>query len=91
MKIEVFEMERMQSTWENVVEYDLSESGVLPVSLRELSEMGLDLEWALDTPLTYSQSNGSAGTQELSGSIRAPPSKTSRSPTGPRRPTTWSL
>jgi hypothetical protein len=31
MKIEVFEMERMQSTWENVVEYDLSESGVLPV------------------------------------------------------------
>ena len=47
MKIEVFEMERMQSTWENVVEFDLSESGVLPVSLRELSEMGFDLEWAL--------------------------------------------
>jgi aspartate/methionine/tyrosine aminotransferase len=58
MKIEVFEMERMQSTWENVVEFDLSESGVLPVSLRELSEMGFDLEWALNTPLTYSQSNG---------------------------------
>ena len=37
MKIEVFEMERMQSTWENVVDFDLSESGVLPVSLRELS------------------------------------------------------
>ncbi len=48
----------MQSTWENVVDYDLSESGVLPVSLRELAEMGFDLEWALDTPLTYSQSNG---------------------------------
>jgi len=58
MKIEVFEMERMQSTWENVVDFDLSESGVLPVSLRELSEMGFDIEWALDTPLTYSQSNG---------------------------------
>ena len=58
MKIEVFQMERMQSTWENVVDYDLSESGVLPVSLRELSEMGFDIEWALDTPLTYSQSNG---------------------------------
>jgi aspartate/methionine/tyrosine aminotransferase len=58
MKIEVFEMERMQSTWENVVDYDLSESGVLPVTLRELTELGFDLEWALDTPLTYSQSNG---------------------------------
>ncbi len=64
MKIEVFEMERMQSTWENVVDFDLSESGVLPVSLRELSEMGLDLEWALDTPLTYSQSNGTPQLRE---------------------------
>ncbi len=58
MKIPIFEMERMQSTWENVVDYDLSESGVYPVSLRELGEMGLDLDWALDTPLSYSQSNG---------------------------------
>ena len=58
MKIETFEMERMQSTWENVVDFDLSESGVLPVTLRELSDMGFDLEWALDTPLTYSQSTG---------------------------------
>jgi aspartate/methionine/tyrosine aminotransferase len=64
VKIEVFEMERMQSTWENVVEYDLSESGVLPVSLRELSDMGFDLEWALDTPLSYSQSNGTPELRE---------------------------
>lgn len=64
MKIEVFEMERMQSTWENVVEYDLSESGVLPVSLRELVEMGFDLDWALDTPLTYSQGNGTPELRE---------------------------
>lgn len=28
MKIEIFEMERMQSTWENVADYDLSESGI---------------------------------------------------------------
>jgi aspartate/methionine/tyrosine aminotransferase len=66
MKIEVFEMERMQSTWENVVDFDLSESGVLPVSLRELSKMGFDIEWALDTPLSYSQSNG---TPELRGAL----------------------
>ena len=44
MKIETFEMERMQSTWENIVDYDLSESGVRPLTLRELMEMGFDLE-----------------------------------------------
>jgi aspartate/methionine/tyrosine aminotransferase len=66
MKIETFEMERMQSTWENVVDYDLSESGVFPVTLRELTEMGFDLDWALDTPLSYSQSNG---TPELKQAI----------------------
>ena len=62
MKIETFQMERMQSTWENVVDFDLSESGVYPVSLRELMSMGFDLDWALDTPLSYSQGNG---TREL--------------------------
>ena len=43
MKIDQFEMERMQSTWENVVEMDMSESGVRPVTLREMAEMRLDL------------------------------------------------
>lgn len=64
MKIDRFEMERMQSTWENVVEMDLSESGVRPVSLRELGEMGLDLEAILATPLGYSQSNGTVPLRE---------------------------
>ena len=68
MKIETFEMERMQSTWENIVEYDLSESGVRPLSLRELMEMGFDLEAFLDVPLGYSQSNG---TIELRESLAA--------------------
>jgi len=58
MKIDTFEMERMQSTWENIVEMDLSESGIRPVTLRELGAMGLDLDALLDTPLGYSQSNG---------------------------------
>jgi hypothetical protein len=44
MKIEPFQMERMQSTWENLVEYDMSESGVRPLTLRELGEMGLDID-----------------------------------------------
>jgi aspartate/methionine/tyrosine aminotransferase len=56
--IEKFDMERMQSTWENLVDFDMSESGVRPLTMRELVEMGLDLEGFLDQPLGYSQSNG---------------------------------
>ena len=37
MKLEVFQMERMQSTYENLVEYDMSESGIQPLTLRELA------------------------------------------------------
>jgi aspartate/methionine/tyrosine aminotransferase len=64
MKIAVFEMERMQSTWENLVELDMSESGVRPVSLKELGEMGLDLDALLEMPLGYSQSNGTIALRE---------------------------
>jgi aspartate/methionine/tyrosine aminotransferase len=69
MKIPQFDMERMQSTWENVVEMDLSESGVRPVSLRELGEMGLNLETVLNTPLGYSQSNGTIPLRESLAAI----------------------
>ena len=62
--IELFEMERMQSTWENIVDYDLSESGVRPLTLRELIEMGFDLDAFLDQPLGYSQSNGTIELRE---------------------------
>lgn len=64
MRIETFEMERMQSTWENLVDYDLSESGVRPLTLRELMAMGFDLESFLDVPLGYSQSNGTIELRE---------------------------
>lgn len=64
MRIETFEMERMQSTWENLVEYDLSESGVRPLTLRELIGMGFDLDGFLDVPLGYSQSNGTIELRE---------------------------
>ena len=57
-------MERMQSTWENLVEYDMSESGVRPLTLRELAEMGFDLDAFLDQPLGYSQSNGTIELRE---------------------------
>jgi aspartate/methionine/tyrosine aminotransferase len=64
MPIELFEMERMQSTWENLVEYDMSESGVRPLTLRELVTMGFDLDAFLDQPLGYSQSNGTVELRE---------------------------
>jgi aspartate/methionine/tyrosine aminotransferase len=64
MSIERFEMERMQSTWENLVDYDMSESGVRPLTLRELVEMGFDLDTFMDQPLGYSQSNGTLELRE---------------------------
>jgi aspartate/methionine/tyrosine aminotransferase len=64
MKLEVFQMERMQSTYENLVEYDMSESGIKPLTLRELIAMGFDLEKFLDVPLGYSQSNGTLALRE---------------------------
>jgi hypothetical protein len=41
MKIPPFELERNQSLWENIVEYNVSESGVHPLSLAELFTMTL--------------------------------------------------
>jgi aspartate/methionine/tyrosine aminotransferase len=68
MKLEQFAMERMQSTYENLVEFNLSESGVRPLTTRELVEHAEGLEALLDQPLVYSQSNG---TIELRQSIAA--------------------
>ena len=90
--IELFEMERMQSTWENLVDYDMSESGVRPLTLRELVAMGFDLEAFLDQPLGYSQSNGTIELRErLAAALpRRARSITSRSPTAPPKRTTSS-
>ncbi|HEX2168167.1 MAG TPA: aminotransferase class I/II-fold pyridoxal phosphate-dependent enzyme [Longimicrobiales bacterium] len=52
-----FAMERWQSTYENRVELNLSESGVDPLTLAELLEIGgADID---ELPLGYGQSNGS--------------------------------
>jgi aspartate/methionine/tyrosine aminotransferase len=58
MKLETFQMERMQSEWENRVPHNLSESGVHPMTVEELLEPSecLDL---LRERLVYPQSNGS--------------------------------
>ncbi|MBZ5536121.1 MAG: aminotransferase class I/II-fold pyridoxal phosphate-dependent enzyme [Acidobacteriia bacterium] len=39
MHFETFELERFQSTWENRVDYNLSESGILPMSVEELTQL----------------------------------------------------
>jgi aspartate/methionine/tyrosine aminotransferase len=58
MKIERFEMERAQCLWENEVEVNLSESGVLPLSLGELVP-GAAARRALDAKrLKYPYANG---------------------------------
>src|SRR5918995_7127555 len=64
MKLEQFAMERMQSTWENRVDFNLSESGVHPLTPRELLE-GASVEVVLDQPLVYTQSNGTAELRTL--------------------------
>ncbi|MEZ5286182.1 MAG: hypothetical protein R2712_15500 [Vicinamibacterales bacterium] len=79
MQLEPFAMERMQSTYENQVAFNLSESGVRPLSPRELLGDAAALDGLLDQPLVYTQSNG---TPELRAAIAAmtpaPPSSTSR-------------
>ena len=53
-----FALERLLSQWENRVTYNLSESGVHPVALRELVTDPAGVEDLLDTTLTYPQTNG---------------------------------
>jgi aspartate/methionine/tyrosine aminotransferase len=58
MKIETFKMERMQSTYENTVDCNLSESGVEPMTPLDLLDTPEDWEEFRRQPLGYSQSNG---------------------------------
>jgi aspartate/methionine/tyrosine aminotransferase len=65
MKIETFEMERWQSQWENIVEYNLAESGVDPLTVEELlggadavSELGRQ-------KMLYNHGNGTPELRDL--------------------------
>lgn len=58
MRLEPFQMERMQSEWENHVAHNLSESGVHPLTVEGLLEPA-DREELLRERLLYVQSNGS--------------------------------
>jgi aspartate/methionine/tyrosine aminotransferase len=59
-----FAMEEMMSEWEKVVTYNLSESGVYPVTARELVGDPAELERLLDVGLDYSQTNGTPELRE---------------------------
>ena len=59
MPFVTFDLERWQSTWENRVRFNLSESGVHPLSVGELITIaGSSADPLLDVRLGYSQSNG---------------------------------
>ena len=68
MRIDEFVMERMQSTWENQVEINLSESGVRPLRLGELLPDPAEREALAGQALGYPQTNG---TRELRSAIAA--------------------
>lgn len=60
-----FEMERMMSRFEQAVEYNLSESGVHPLFLRELvADQPGAIEKLLDTNLNYPHVNGTPELRE---------------------------
>jgi hypothetical protein len=68
MKIELFAMERMQSTWENLVEFNLSESGVHPLRVADLFDTDAERQDFLQQEICYTQSNG---TLDLRAAISA--------------------
>ena len=65
MRVEQFEMERMQSTYENQVAYNLSESGVTPLDLGNLVDEPAVHDALMRERLRYTQSNGTARLREL--------------------------
>jgi hypothetical protein len=63
MRLDPFEMERMQSLWWWRVDHDLSESGVRPMTIRELLGPDADAEAFLEQALAYPLSEGSEETR----------------------------
>lgn len=71
MKIETFALERWMTTWETQVDYDIAESGILPMTVNELldllpaGERSAALDRLLDTRLGYSEAPGSLELRSL--------------------------
>ena len=66
MKFTPFELEYAQSVWEQRVDFNLTESGVHPISLRDLiGDDGVLLEALLGTEINYPHVNGIPRLREL--------------------------
>ena len=71
MRIEPFQLERWMTTYELSVKWDIAESGIAPMSTREVldflppDERPETLERLLDLRLGYSEARGSAELREL--------------------------
>jgi hypothetical protein len=65
MRLEAFAMERLQSTWENRVAWNLAESGVHPLRLEELADTREDRAALLRQELGYTQTNGTPDLRAL--------------------------
>ena len=68
MKFEEFQLERNQSTWENKVDYNLTESGVHPGTLKTLFNSDF-IEKIQNTEITYGFTEGSPQLRESIASI----------------------
>ena len=68
MKFEEFQLERNQSTWENKVDYNLTESGVHPGTLKTLFNSDF-IEKIQNTEITYGFTEGSPELRESIASI----------------------
>ena len=68
LKVQPFDMERMQCTYERIVDYEFSESGVHPLHLNELLEGEEETKEFLKAPLGYPHADG---TPELRARIAA--------------------
>ncbi len=69
MRIETFALERWMTRWETEVEFDLAESGIKPLTVNDLLDLGgrqSSLDAMLSIPLGYSEARG---TEELRGMI----------------------
>jgi aspartate/methionine/tyrosine aminotransferase len=64
VRIETFRMERMQSTYDHDVEYNLSESGVEPMTVGELIEGAPEAHSVLEWRLGYPEAMGSVSLRE---------------------------
>ena len=64
MRIDLFRMERTQCLYENEVEFNLSESGVLPLRVEEVLQSSKESADFLALGLKYPESDGSEQLRE---------------------------